>query len=89
VTDHVSAELAKACLMGPLPEELQDAVHVSPIGLIPKPHTDKFLIYCHSRGSAPMMAFVRNGVHYSTHQSIMQWKLFNLWARGQCSQSWI
>jgi hypothetical protein len=42
VSNYIAGEVRKGCMVGPLPETLARLVHFSPIGLVPKPHSDKF-----------------------------------------------
>ena len=42
VSDHIFNEVKRGCLVGPLSATQARLVHVSPIGLVPKPHSDKF-----------------------------------------------
>ena len=42
ITDQLREELRLNRLMGPVPQALVSHVHTSPIGLVPKPHSDKW-----------------------------------------------
>ncbi len=42
VSSRITSDLQQGYLVGPVPEDLLPLVHVSPIGLVPKPHSDKF-----------------------------------------------
>ena len=42
VSSHITLRLDRGCLIGPLSPSEAHLVHVSPIGLVPKPHSDKF-----------------------------------------------
>ena len=42
VQQHIEVEWARGSLVGPLPPSLTDTVHLSPLGLVPKPHSVKW-----------------------------------------------
>ncbi len=42
VIEHVMTEVERGCLVGPLPSFQVNQVHVSPIGLVQKPHTNRW-----------------------------------------------
>ena len=42
VQQHIKVERASGSLVGPLPPSLAATVHLSPLGLVPKPHSDKW-----------------------------------------------
>ena len=42
VSSHISVEVDRGRRIGPLPPPQANLVHVSPVGLVPKPHFDKF-----------------------------------------------
>ena len=42
VQQHIELEQARGSLVGPLSPSLATTVHVSPLGLVPKPHSDKW-----------------------------------------------
>ena len=42
VQQHIEVERARGSLVGPLPPFLAATVHLSPLGLVPKPHSDKW-----------------------------------------------
>ena len=42
VQQHIEVERARGSLVGPLPPSLAATVHLSPLGLVPKPHSDKW-----------------------------------------------
>ena len=42
ITDQLQSELQLGRLVGPLPPAHASVVHVSPMGLVPKPHSDKW-----------------------------------------------
>ena len=44
VTTRITSEVQRGCLVGSLPNDVIPLVHVSPIGLVPKPHSDTFRI---------------------------------------------
>ncbi len=39
---RITSDVQQGYLVGPVPEDLLPLVHVSPIGLVPKPHSGKF-----------------------------------------------
>ena len=42
VTNRITNKVQQGCLVGLVPEDLLPLVHVSPIGLVPKPHSASF-----------------------------------------------
>ena len=42
VSSHISVEVDHGRMIGPLLPPQANSVHVSPVGLVPKPHSDKF-----------------------------------------------
>ena len=42
ISSHVQDELRLGRLSGPIPQSLVSSVHTSPIGLVPKPHSEKY-----------------------------------------------
>ena len=42
VTTRIASEVQWGCLVGPLPESFVSLVHVSLIGMVPKPHSNNF-----------------------------------------------
>ena len=42
VTNHIQEEWRTGRLSGPIPQVLTTQVHISPIGLVPKPHSDRW-----------------------------------------------
>ena len=60
VTSRITSEVQRGCLGGPLPVELLPLVHVSPIGLVPKPHSSNFRMIVDL--SAPRGYSVNDGI---------------------------
>ena len=60
VTSRIASEVQRGCLGGPLPIELIPLVHVSPIGLVPKPHSNSFRMIVDL--SAPRGSSVNDGI---------------------------
>lgn len=68
VTEKVQAEIAAGRLLGPVPPELITSVHLSPMGLIPKPHqANKFRLIVDL--SSPRGKSVNDGIS-SDHCSL-------------------
>ncbi len=60
VTSHIKTEVERGCLVGPLPPFQVSQVHVSPLGLVPKPHTDRWRMIVDL--SAPANFSVNDGI---------------------------
>ena len=60
VHSHITGELSKGSLLGPLPVNQEGMVHTSPLGLVPKPNTDKFRLIVDL--SSPSGASVNDGI---------------------------
>ena len=57
---HITMETQCGRLVGPLPPGLAEQVHVSPLGLVPKPHSDKWRMIVDL--SAPVAFSVNDGI---------------------------
>ena len=60
VHDHLQVEVARGSLVGPLAPSLAALVHTSPIGLVPKPHSDRWRLIVDL--SSPDGASVNDGI---------------------------
>ena len=60
VTTRIASEVQRGCLVGPLPGDLVPFVHVNPIGLVPKPHSNTFRMIVDL--SAPRGFSVNDGI---------------------------
>ena len=60
VTSRITSEVQNGRLVGPLPTYLYPLIHSSPIGLVPKPHSDKFRMIVDQ--SAPRGHGVNDGI---------------------------
>lgn len=60
ITDHLRTELQLGRLIGPLPPLLASAVHISPMGLVPKHHSDKWRLVVDL--SSPRNQSVNDGI---------------------------
>ena len=75
VSSRITSDVQQGYLVGPVPEDLLPLVHVSPIGLVPKPHSDKFrmivdLLTCRLPAvAASTTEYRRNCAPYNTPPS--------------------
>ena len=60
VQQHIEIELERGSLVGPLPPGQAEQIQVSPLGLVPKPHSDKWHLIVDL--SAPTGASVNDGI---------------------------
>jgi hypothetical protein len=61
VDERIAAELAAGRLLGPVPAPLSPLVHISPLGLVPKPHqANKWRMICDL--SSPLGSSVNDGI---------------------------
>ena len=60
VWEHVLTEVTQVSLVGPLPPPAAEGVQVSPLGLIPKPQSNKWCLIVYL--SAPAGASVNDGI---------------------------
>ena len=73
VTERVTAELAAGRLLGPIRPEHLPHVHVSPMGLVPKPHQpNKFRLIVDLSVEVSIMAYPVSCARYGMPQWIMQ-----------------
>ena len=85
VTTRITSEVQRGCLIGPLPGNLASLVHVSPIGLVPKPHSTNFRMIVDL--SSPHGFSVNEGIQrlcapFSMHQSTRPYPLSSAWDRA-------
>ena len=60
VWEHVQTEVIRGSLVGPLPPAAAECVQVSPLGLVPKPQSNKWRLIVNL--SAPAGASVNDGI---------------------------
>ncbi len=72
VTAHIRDELQAGRLVGPVERWHLPHVQTNPVGLVPKPHSNKWRLIClRPMGGASMMAFLPPCVHYNMRQLTM------------------
>ena len=67
VESRIHEELSRGCLVGPLPPTQASIVHVSPLGLVPKPHSNKFRMIVDLSSPRGSSVNVLNSVHAQSY----------------------
>ena len=86
VTTRIASEVQRGCLVGLLPGDLVPFVHVSPIGLVPKPNSNTFRMIVDL--SAPRGFSVNDGIREeicSLHYASVDQAVSLILRLGQCT----